>query len=350
MLNTPRMRRYLLRLLSGYKELEEAASREIIFHPRETGSVRPAIYPDGALEKITGMSPWRNKADDMHLVRGGDTEFEGTFGYVLSQAACMGPSAYSGAFELDFGYGEDSFIVPHEEKEQLDKACLVSTWSGCRWFGCYLLDDYPLELLGGDFGEKVRLSSKTYGDDLGYRDLLGLDQSRILTNARVSELTVLVDGSYNRSKAERYRELRQRLNEKMAGQNLQGGHLVYLKRPAGGEDREMQNEAEVESFLKANGFVVVDPTGLSPLEVSRLVWGARVVISVEGSHKSHVIFSMADEACLLVIQPPDRFAMYYKEFTDCLDMKFGFLVGETAPGGEWRVDIRDLGKLLEDSV
>jgi hypothetical protein len=42
---------------------------------------------------------------------------------------------------------------------------------------------------------------------------------------------------------------------------------------------------------------------------------------------------MADDGAFLVIQPPDRFAMPYKEFTDRMGMRFGFVVAEPAEGG-----------------
>ena len=45
------------------------------------------------------------------------------------------------------------------------------------------------------------------------------------------------------------------------------------------------------------------------------------------------VYSMADNGAFLVIQPPDRFAMPYKEFADRMGMRFGFVVAEPADGG-----------------
>jgi hypothetical protein len=73
---------------------------------------------------------------------------------------------------------------------------------------------------------------------------------------------------------------------------------------------------------------------------------ARIVVSVEGSHLSHVVLSMADNGVLLVLQPPDRFATVYKEYTDCVHMRFGFVVCDKSHTG-FVVNMDDLRRTLD---
>jgi hypothetical protein len=60
---------------------------------------------------------------------------------------------------------------------------------------------------------------------------------------------------------------------------------------------------------------------------------APVIVSIEGSHLSHVAYTLRDEGTLVVLQPADRFALNYKELTDCLGAGFGFLVCDASAGG-----------------
>jgi hypothetical protein len=55
---------------------------------------------------------------------------------------------------------------------------------------------------------------------------------------------------------------------------------------------------------------------------------------------------MADGASFLVIQPPDRFALAYKEFADALDMRFAFVVGVQSARG-FQVSIDELRKTID---
>jgi hypothetical protein len=85
---------------------------------------------------------------------------------------------------------------------------------------------------------------------------------------------------------------------------------------------------------------------MSSGEIARKSMDAKVVVSVEGSHISHVIYTIADRGKLIVLQPPERFAMPYKEYTDRMEMSFGFTVGTPHEDG-FVVDAGKLFKLME---
>jgi hypothetical protein len=63
------------------------------------------------------------------------------------------------------------------------------------------------------------------------------------------------------------------------------------------------------------------------------LFGARIVISVEGSQLSHALYSLGDRAGLVVIQPPDRFFNSHMDWARLLDVRYGFVVGEQKEAG-----------------
>ena len=106
------------------------------------------------------------------------------------------------------------------------------------------------------------------------------------------------------------------------------------------------NEAAITRFLTDRGFEVIDPATASAEQIAVQTLEAKIVVGVEGSHLSHAIYTAADGCTFLVLQPPDRFALAYKEFTDRLDMTFAFLVGDRAPHG-FTVPVDDLARMLD---
>lgn len=169
-------------------------------------------------------------------------------------------------------------------------------------------------------------------------------QFRRLQNANIQELTIFTDFAQNSLKATRYRTLRSRLKQSFAYTSVRPG--VYIKRGITGEARVLDNEAAIEAALQQAGFDVIEPARLTASEISRRILGAQIIVSVEGSHLSHAIYSVADGGTFVVLQPPDRFAMPYKEFTDRLDMRFAFLVGDKATNG-FTIPLDDLHQLLD---
>ena len=70
--NFPLLRRNVLRAIAGRPQgLEALAEREWRLCEEETVVTKPAIYLDGALEKVEGLSPWRTWDIELPMVRGG---------------------------------------------------------------------------------------------------------------------------------------------------------------------------------------------------------------------------------------------------------------------------------------
>lgn len=347
-LNLPLFRRLMRRVVtSGEVDVWSRSERQWTLCPPSTAHVAPAIFPPGAIEKIRTLSPWRSWAVEAPLIHGGTLQLGPTRACLLRDVDIVGGHLYCGPAMAAEGLGKPGvWLKPEHRHQTIEHGHLVSTLSGTRFFGCLLLDDFPLSLLAPASDLQLSLVSNPYTHEAQYRALVGLGSKITVARARIRELMHYEDPAFNASKVERYRVLRERLR---LGVGAQGGFKsrgVYIRRGLSGERRVLANEPDLESALVRQGFTVLDPTHLSALEIARCCQDAPIVISVEGSQISHAIFSMADDAALVVLQPPDRFGMAYKEFTDGLGMRFAFVVGNAVAEG-FTIDMTELLHVLD---
>ena len=60
-------------------------------------------------------------------------------------------------------------------------------------------------------------------------------------------------------------------------------------------------------------------------------WGG--VVAWDRSTDTSTLYTMADDGCVFVLGPPTRFDCGYKEYTDCMGMRFAFVVGRESEQG-----------------
>ncbi len=313
----------------------------------ETRDATPAIHLDGALDRVTALSPWRTWDVERSLIEGHTGSHAASTAYLIEDVDLVGAFLYKGAAKAQPGFGRESWTLPSSDAvAHVEDACLVTSNEGSHFFGPLLQCDYPLELIAPNDARNFNVVTKPYEHSSAYRRLLALPPERRLTRARFRRLIVYTDFAQNSFKIARYVELRRRLRMSVAPSGRARHRGVYLSRGRTGELRVLSNEAAIVEFLDAQGFEILEPATLSADEIAARTLEAPLVISVEGSHLSHAIFSMRDKGTMLVLQPPDRFAMPYKEFTDSLDMRFAFLVGLSAADG-FEVPIDDLRRMLD---
>jgi hypothetical protein len=346
-LNLPMVRRGVRRLLAGAPaDIRAFAVEETVLCGEETATSSPAVFLDGALDKITGLSPWRSWELESGAIHGGKGTHGRSFSYVLENVDLVGAFLYRGAAKMQPGYGKPSLLTRDMgERRVLERANLVTSNSGSHFFGTLLLDDFPLGLISEGNAANISMVSRPFEHEAGYRSLLDLPLAPLARNAHIKRLTMYVDFAQNSYKAARYRKLRARLRARLGAQ-ASSPRGVYIKRGATGEPRVLENEAAIVRLLADEGFDVIDPGAASAEEIAWRSLDAGIVVGVEGSHLSHAIFSAADGCTFLVIQPPDRFAMAYKEFTDRLDMTFAFLVGDRSQHG-FSVPPDDVRRMLD---
>ena len=342
------LRRGIRRLLAGrHIDIRELASRSWTLCPIESARSPPAIYLPGAMDKIIALSPWRSRIVEDGMVRGGPGEHAASSGHLLENVDLVGPCLYAGAAKGQPGYGpEPRLIQGLGPRQDLADAHLITGYTGSRFFGTLMLDDFPLALLPGTLDSCITMTSQPYAHEAGYRRLFALPAAQHVLRGRIRRLVIYTDFAQNSLKEKRYRTLRDNLRKALSGSAVRPAPGIYIRRGIEGERRILVNESAVERALEERGFRVIDLTCMDAETIARESLDARIVVGVEGSHLSHGIFSAHDAATFLVLQPPQRFAMAYKEFTDRMDMRFAFLVGDPDPGG-FTVSIDELQRLLD---
>lgn len=345
-LNAALLGRHLRRLMGGRAVgVEEIAVETHEICPAEEVPGRPAFHPDGAIERIRGLSPWRDWDVERALIDGAPVRHAPTLAHVVENAVLAGAHLYCGAAKLRVGQGVPRIFEPGlPPRTAIAEAHLAATWTGADFFGNFLLDSFPLEMIPPEGARRLGAPGKPYAHAGGYRALLDLAPPETPVHARVGRLTVYSDFAQNSFKAERYARLRARLRTALPLAAARPG--VFLRRGTDGEPRRLVNEEALADLLAGVGFDILDPATLDAAEIAARALEARIVVAVEGSHLSHAIYPMAADGAFLVIQPPDRFALPYKEFADRMEMRFGFVVATPADGG-FAVDLDEIRLMLD---
>ena len=346
-INMPMLRRSIRRLLAGKNvELRSLASRQTVLGEGTNSSGRPAMFLPGALDKIKALSPWRTWEIEERHVRGLPIEHAPTVAFDVDDVDLAGPFLYKGASKMEVGFGGASVVsASRVEHVVYRSASLVSSAGGSQFFGHLLLDDFPLSMIPSDGETKVAMLRRPYRHEDGYVRALGLKKVDVVERARINRLRIYSDFAQNEFKRSRYRLLRERLRRSYSDSS--GATIgAYIKRGKDGEERQLTNEGAVTEFLRARRFEIIDPDVMSAAEIIRCTLDAKIVIGIEGSQLSHAIYTIADNGAFLVLQPPYRFSMAYKEFADCLDLPFGFVVGEGSEAG-FSIKLDEVSEMLE---
>lgn len=345
-----RLNRALLRRLGyralrlGSADLESHASSRRVLCPAADYSAQPALYPEGALDRILSLSPWRDRDTETALIEGRGGHHAASEALDIPDVVLAGAWLYRRGARARVGHGEARLFDDLPPRRNLPEAHLAATWTGADFFGNFMQDSLTLEMLPPQDALHLGAPTKPYGHAAGYRALLGLAQPQMIGHARIGRLTLYRDFAQNALKAERYHRLRARLRTSLGPTQPPAG--IFLRRGRSGEARELANEAALAAVLARQGFDIIDPETLDAEEIARRALDAPVVVAVEGSHLAHAIYTLADAGAFLVIQPPHRFAMPYKEYADCMGMRFGFVVGRPVGDG-FEVDLDEIRLMLD---
>lgn len=340
----PRLTRMGRRLLAGRSvDLGRIAVATWTIAPSETTVIDPAIHTDDQPSRIQALSPWRTDEAERTLIAGGTVHHAPSRAFLLRNVTLAGSHLYCGPAKHRCGPRDEDWFR-RSPWVRRSSAHLVGTFASTGYFANFVLDELTLDLAVP--GEAVRVSAvpNRFEHAQGYRQLLGIPRPDALPMARFDELTCYQDFAQHSHKAARYRELRSRLRARTTSARPATG--IFLDRGDSGELRRIANRDQVlECFARA-GFRILRPTEMSTEAIVSAMLDAPIVAGVEGSHLAHGIYTIADGGTFLVLQPPDRFAMTYKEFTDCMAMQFAFVVGEPAPDG-FRIPPQDISTVLD---
>lgn len=328
----------------GSADLESHATARRVLCPPADYAARPALYPEGALDRILSLSPWRDRDTEMALIEGKGGHHAASEALEIPDVVLAGAWLYRRGARTRVGHGDSRLMDDLPPRRDLPEAHMAATWTGADFFGNFMQDSLTLEMLPPEGAPRLGAPTKPYAHEAGYRALLDLPQPQMVGHARIGRLTLYRDFAQNALKVERYRRLRARLRAALGATQPPAG--IFLRRGRAGEARELVNEAALAAVLARQGFDIIDPETLDPAEIARRALDAPIVVAVEGSHLAHAIYTLADTGAFLVIQPPQRFAMPYKEFADCMDMRFGFVLGRPSGDG-FEVDLDEMKLMLD---
>lgn len=323
--------RLIKRLTSGPVSLASIAHERDVICSGETEEMPPPIVLPGQIERVETRlpDPWvPNTTSEQELTEVFATRVTHppTIAYHIRNAVLFDGSIYAGAYRYPLhppGHGA-AFSSPPRIRCDTERAALASTFLGTRYFGHWLADDCTAYLLAEEVGPPLCTDRLTFGHEKDYSSYF--EQSWVpLGRAHVGELTVFQDHGQNSHKRGRYLTLRNRLKSRF--------HLdsrieyVYLRRGSAGARRKVENEEEIVEALVARGFVVIDLDADRIEKILGILLVAKLVVSVEGSHLAHCIYTCPEGSALLVLQPSNRFTATHRSWSACLGIDFGFVVG-----------------------
>lgn len=317
----------VLRKLVGRElpDVTSSATEQWDIAPGGIQAILPGIHLPDQIERIkaTEFAPLDHVA---RVLKGGyEIEQGPTKAYLIKDVDLVDGVLY--------GPSTQRHLRPRRTRSPAYRAPTISvsgtmyeSWTGNRWFGCWLAEDclaYPLaETCGRPIATPV---SASWGHRPAYDARLGIAPQQYDT-VHFDDLIVFDDTAGNAGRVKRAQDMREKLIRGCRGEPVPG---VFLLRGKTGDLRLMANEDEIAERLAADyGFLILNPATATLDEIAAICSQARVVAGVEGSHLVHGAVMMPLDATLFVIQPPTRATVFLKAMTDLRGQRFAFVVAE----------------------
>jgi Glycosyltransferase 61 len=330
------------RLLGKVRPIEAFAHRTYELAPAHRRTAPPAIFAADCLDRVTGVCEDSSRQREWGRIRGGDRLHGPVVAWELRNATISRSFAYKGPLKHRIDNRREAYfaLVPEGRVAEGVMSC---TFCGGLYFGHSIRDDLPLTLLAESLGTPVRSSAPLFAHQHEYLQLTNL-YAQPYDGATFDQLTIVDDHHQSLSRISRMREIRSRIRLLLPQPTHTG---VFINRKGTGNPRRLANEDDVVALFASRGFAIVDPQLMSAIDILTHTSGARIVAGVEGSHLAHGIMSCADDCAFLVLQPPNRLNSVYKDFTDSMDMRYAFEVGEPVARDVFRMDLDSLSKMLD---
>lgn len=348
--------RYLA--MRGYQKLpprrsmSECASKTWEIAPSRTWTTKPMIALAGQFEKIL-------KFDELTTVKTERTRF---FGGEVTDAPLQAYEfknvmLYRGAIvawknsHQVLPYGVEPARLSDVNAVRINEGALSGSYLGLKYFGHWIHDDTPLSLLAEEYGEPISPTPvNMHPNEIkethfnGYVRLLDLHW-RPEDAVIFDKLTMFNDVECTIHRGQRLQVLRERVAKKM-GRAKKSKRVFILRGIKDHGIRNFVNEREVAAALEADGFSVVDPLLLSVDEIAEKLYGAEIVVGMEGSHPAHAIPFIDQDGMLLMISPPERYNSPIKRIYDVLDVSYGNIVGDKVSNG-FTASIDDIRRTID---
>lgn len=321
--------------------LRDVAERVWEVWPAEKTSIRPAIFDERDLERVTGVDADSSREIEWRRIRGGPIEYRPVTAFQLRDAVLSGGHLMLATMLRQYVLGPTPYIGIVKKTIE-EPALLTVTLNSSRYFGHWLMDELTRVVMASDFGLPVAPPRPRSAHQEAYMKLLGLTQA-VHTDTRFRRLTVIDDRTQNSRRRERYLKLRERARSGRVDADVPG---VMLLRRSTGVARILTNEEELARRLEQRGFRTLCPTEHSIEHVLNQCMNARVVVGVEGSQLCHALMVMRSGGVLVTLQPPYRFNNILKTYCDALEMQYALIVGHPESDG-FSIDGDALDRLLD---
>lgn len=325
--------------------LESISSNKIILCDEHTTFEKSAFFLSSELENIIALHPETTISKEMSRMNGGLRTHCATIAWEIDGAQLKKRSIFIKNYKKTFSEIKTNKIDQSIRPQDFDKLALVSSYQGTKYFAHWLHDDVPTFELAKKFGKPFSMQSEYWHHNKEYAEIF--DQSwSWLMDGYIRKLYLFQDFSQNKLKVERYQKLRKKLRDKYSA--LNPGGFVYIKRGNTGKNiRTLNNEAELINELLKLDFKILDITSDSLTTIVENLLDAKFVLTIEGSHSTHALYTMSADAGLMVIVSPTFFSNTAKDWVESLGMNYGFVVGKQQISGGFNVDINSLLKTIE---
>jgi len=321
------------RLLAGPGSIESSAYQQEVLCHEETTPLPPAIFLPGQIdrlvERINDSWAYTTKDDALADALRATVTHPATIAYHIKDAILFDGSIYAGRFKYPVA-DISLFQSGSREPQDLKEVALASSFLGTRYFGHWLAEDCTRYLLAKNAAAPLCLRTSAYAHQKQYQTWFKQDWTPV-DRAQIKHLIIFQDSSQNSLKRKRYDHLRSQIKAHFPQKTRNA--YVYLKRGQTGTPRIIENEEEIVDALTKRGFVVVDIVADSLEHIIDTLLAAKIVVSIEGSHNQHITLASPGKSGFLVLQPANRFSGYQRAWAECLDIRFGFVVGDVSRAG-----------------
>ncbi len=338
---------YLInRLIKGPSSLANIASNQVEVCPAQKGYVEPSFFFSEEMGNILRYHPETNVEIEMQRIKGGEVIHDATICWEIKDAYIIGNNLYKNNYKKTYPQLNDSKSIKSSisEIESTGHLALTSSYQGVKYFGHWLRDDVVTYLLAAKYGLPISFQTEEWADKPLYSKIFDQNWEKHY-QGRIHKLFLFQDYAQNSYRQERYKELRRNIRKEYFPKNPGGN--VYLKRGLTGNNiRNLTNEDFLINTLEKLNFIILDITK-DPLEfIIENLMDANLVITIEGSHQNHALYTLGEGGSLIIIQPPSMFNNSAKDWCNILDFKHGITICKSRENG-FEVNIHSVLKLIE---
>jgi hypothetical protein len=238
-------------------------------------------------------------------------------------------------------------LLPTAPYEQLDEVALSGGPASATWFGHWLVDDLPLQILAQKYSTTITLRRKFGYHEPYYHDILSIPLPRKVQTALIKKLIVIDEFAQNPIKTKRYHYIRNIFKRHKTGYDR-----IFLARGKTGSKRFLINEKDLIYCLKKEGFVTIYIDQISFDDLVKACRGASVIVSVEGSHLTHALYLMKDYGTIIILNPPYRVLTTIADIGVFCGLHSGMFICEPSSESpmEFIVNTEEVKRFIEDTI